>query len=71
MAKKTDYGEKFSAISDQTLLSRLPPESREFISEQAFAYRFTLQDLRQVTEIARDLQMWGERTIESVWPESG
>ncbi|MET0106937.1 MAG: spore photoproduct lyase family protein [Sedimenticola sp.] len=71
MAKKTDYGEKFSAIADQTLLSRLPPESREFISEQAFAYRFTLQDLRQVTEIARDLQMWGERTIESVWPESG
>ncbi|OOZ37743.1 SPL family radical SAM protein [Solemya velesiana gill symbiont] len=68
MSHKADYSVKFASISEQTLLNTLSDESRMFIREMAHEYRFTQQDLRQVTEIARDLQMWGESNIESVWP---
>ncbi|MES9875514.1 MAG: spore photoproduct lyase family protein [Candidatus Sedimenticola sp. PURPLELP] len=69
MPQKADYSEKLAAISRQTLLQTLPGECRDFISGKAMEYRLTLQDLRKVSEIARDLQMWGEESIRSIWPE--
>jgi len=62
-----NYAEKFSAIFEQTLFPLLPAELQTFIRHQAGQYRFTLQELRQICEIARDLEMWGETSIQQLW----
>lgn len=67
---KTDraYEEKFSRLTGETPLRLLPAPEREFIRKQATRYRFTLQELKQVTEIALELQMWNEGTLCDLWP---
>jgi len=63
-----DYTEKFERIHPQTLFSRLAVESQSFVREKAIHHRFTLQELRTVAEIARDLEIWNEASIEQIWP---
>jgi len=70
MSDKQHYRQKFERIAGQTLFSALTPETRSFVRKQACGYRFTLQELRQVTEYANDLQMWGGEQIEDVWPST-
>ncbi len=67
MPASDNYAEKFSAIFEQTLFPLLPAELQTFIRHQAGQYRFTLQELRQICEIARDLEMWGETSIQQLW----
>ncbi|MCB1758956.1 MAG: DNA photolyase [Gammaproteobacteria bacterium] len=64
---KTDYSEKFSRIVENTLFSNLQLEGQAFIQQIAFAHRFTQQELRQICEIARDLEMWGEEPLARNW----
>ncbi|MCU7921652.1 MAG: radical SAM protein [Candidatus Thiodiazotropha sp. (ex Dulcina madagascariensis)] len=66
---KLPYAERLQALIPQAGLDRLPAESLRFLAEQAVRFRFTLQELRQLGDMALDLQMWGESTIETVWPE--
>jgi spore photoproduct lyase len=68
MGKSEIYAEKFSRIAAQTLFGRLQAEQREFLRRQAFDYRFSQQELRQLSEIAIDLAMWGGRSIMEAWP---
>ena len=63
-----DYAQKFVHIAAQTLYAALAPATREFVRDQAGRLRFTLQELRQVTEFANDLQMWGGQQLEQLWP---
>ncbi len=68
MQQKPSYAEKLSAMIQQTGLERLPEEQRQFIIEQAARFRFTQQELRQLGDMALDLNMWGEASIQVVWP---
>jgi len=63
----SNYTEKFSKICGQTLFSVLPRDEQTFISKKAHSHRFTLQELRQICEITRDLNMWGEKPIQQTW----
>ena len=63
-----DYQTKFNAIVDHTAFHSLPPDSQEFIRSKAFSYHFTLQELRQLVEIALDLEMWDCVNIADLWP---
>ncbi len=67
MPAPSSYAQKFSAICGQTLFPLLPEKTRDFIRAQAHQYRFTLQELRQICEIARDLEMWGEPGLPPLW----
>ncbi|MCF6354437.1 MAG: radical SAM protein [Candidatus Polarisedimenticolaceae bacterium] len=67
MAVSDDYADKFSAIFERTLFPLLSAELQAFIRHQAGQYRFTLQELRQICEISRDLEMWGEASIQQLW----
>jgi len=67
MSAQESYTEKFANICKQTLFSILPKEEQTFISEKAHSHRFTLQELRQICEITRDLNMWGEKPIQQIW----
>ncbi len=64
------YSSKFVTISRQTAFRYLPDEQQQFLRQQALRYRFTLQDLRQITEIALDLNMWEEGTLIELWPSA-
>lgn len=67
MPASNNYAQKFSAICEQTLFPLLSEELQHFISNQAHQYRFTLQELRQICEISRDLDMWGNASIQQLW----
>ena len=70
MGHNVDYPMKFSRIAAGTLYGKLDDESRAFVRRRAFDLRFTQQELRLVSLIARDLQMWQQENIESLWPGS-
>jgi spore photoproduct lyase len=61
------YADKLQGFVGQTLLPRLDAPSQDFIRELALTYRFTFQELRQVAQAARDLEMWAEGPLESLW----
>jgi spore photoproduct lyase len=67
---QASYEERFWRIAEQTLFGHLPAEQRDFLRRQASEYRFSRQDLRQISEIGVDLNMWGEPSIIDAWPES-
>jgi len=54
----------------RTMLDVLNDEHRQFIARVAAEHRFTFQELRRVVEIARDMELWGERGLISWWDES-
>jgi spore photoproduct lyase len=66
---KQDYASKFSRIAGQTSFQHLPPEQQAFTRELAGCYHFTLQELRQFTEIALDLNRWNIASITQIWGE--
>ena len=51
-------------------LERLPEADRRFLLQQAEHYRFTQQELRQLGEIALDLNMWEAPPIQAIWPQA-
>ena len=54
-------------MESTTLLSVLEPSDASFIRHLADTYRFTYQELRQVSQAARDLQMWREAELREWW----
>ena len=64
-----NYREKFSRISSNTLFTLLNSQNQHFIEEIAERYFFTQQELRIVSEVARDLSMWGEFSLARLWQE--
>ena len=70
MGSATTYQQKFNRISNQTLLPLLQEERQLLLRDLADHYRFTLQELRLVAEICRDLDMWREwHAIETLLPK--
>ncbi len=62
------YEQKFPRIAERTLFGCLPAEERDFLRRQALDYRFSQQELRQISEIGVDLNMWDESPLPAVWP---
>ena len=68
--KDTAYSEKLARMEADTLLPVLEPTARDFLRRQAATYRFTYQELRQVAQAARDLEMWGEEPLGEWWRQT-
>jgi len=63
-----DYTEKLNqAIQKNQFFYNLPKEEQTFLMQQAQEYRFSFQELKQIFEIARDLDMWQEQPISSIF----
>lgn len=62
------YEQRFPRIVEQTLFSHLPAGQRAFLHRQALDYRFSQQELRRISEIGVDLNMWGEPSLVAAWP---
>ena len=63
------YLDKFNDATKNTLFYRLPLHEQEFIREKSAQLGFTFSQIRQIIDIARDLQMWNEGTIIDIFPE--
>ncbi|MCP4187559.1 MAG: DNA photolyase [Gammaproteobacteria bacterium] len=57
-------------ISQQPCYPLLNAQIRAFLDAQAAALRLSVQDCRLSCEIALDLQMWGNQSIEDIWPDA-
>jgi len=63
------YRDKFNQAITNTFFSKLPLDEQKFIEEKSFLLKFSHQELKQIIDIARDLEMWNEPTIEKIFPE--
>ncbi|MCK9455530.1 MAG: spore photoproduct lyase family protein [Sulfurimonas sp.] len=63
------YEDKFQASIKNTLFYKLSPSEQEFISSKAHLHRFSHQEIKQIIDIARDLEMWNEKSIIEIFPE--
>jgi len=63
----TEYARKLARIESATLLPVLDSQHAGFIRRLAATYRFTFQELRQVSQAARDLEMWREEPMRQWW----
>ena len=63
-----EYRNKFNKATQNTLFYKLAKDEQEFIKDKAFELKFSFQELKQIFEMARDLQMWDEGSIKDIFP---
>lgn len=63
------YLDKFNDSIKNTVYSKLPLKSQEFIKEKALELKFSFSEIKQIIDIARDLDMWNENSIIDIFPE--
>jgi spore photoproduct lyase len=63
------YEDKFNTAIKNTFYGNLPFDEQKFIKERAFHYKFSNQEIKQLINISRDLEMWDEGTIQDIFPE--
>ncbi|MFT7004845.1 MAG: spore photoproduct lyase [Sulfurimonas sp.] len=63
------YTDKFNQAIKNSFFHKLPQKEQVFIKEKAFILKFSHQELKQIIDIARDLEMWDEKNIIEIFPE--
>jgi len=63
------YTDKFTQAIANTFFTKLPQSEQDFIEEKAFLLKFSHQEVKQIIDIARDLEMWNEPNLEKIFPE--
>ena len=63
------YMEKFEKAIENTFFINLPSSEQNFIREKAKELKFSHQELKQIINIARDLEMWNEQSLQAIFPE--
>jgi spore photoproduct lyase len=63
------YTDKFNQAIKNSFFHKLPQNEQKFIEEKAFIFKFSHQELKQIIDIARDLEMWDEKNIIEIFPE--
>ncbi len=60
MSTAVESQNKFNTFKQQTLFALLPEAEQSFLESLFERYRFTFQEFRQLVDVSRDLEMWGE-----------
>ena len=63
MKKDVSYSARFGKFSENALYQSIDPQLQVSIRDTGFRHGLSYQELRQVTEIAIDLDMWGEPSL--------
>jgi spore photoproduct lyase len=63
------YLEKFNATIENTFYNKLPKKEQSFIKEESLKLKFSHQELKQIIDIARDLEMWNEKSLIEIYPQ--
>ena len=64
-----EYEKKFEGAIQNSFYAKLPQKEREFIKQKAFEFRFSYQEIKQIVDMARDLEMWSEGSIRDIFVE--
>ncbi len=62
-----NYKEKFLHAIQNSFFPKLTKEHQNFIQELAFANNLSLQEIREYITIARDLELWDEGSLKSIY----
>jgi len=63
------YIDKFTQAVTNTFFTKLPLDEQKFIQEKSQLLKFSHQEIKQIINIARDLEMWNEPTLEKIFPD--
>jgi len=63
----TNYDEKFNQHTKRSLFNYLEKDHQKFIKDLAQEYLFTAQELRLISEITRDFEMWQIENLKGWW----
>jgi len=63
------YDDKFTNAIKNTFFEKLSLDEQMFIKEKAYFYRFSNQEIKQLINISRDLEMWDEGSLKGIWIE--
>ena len=63
------YLDKFNDSVKNTIYSKLPAASQEFIQQKSLELKFTFSEIKQIVDMARDLDMWNEKSIIEIFPQ--
>ena len=64
------YNEKFNNAIKGGFYEKLTPTHQNFIRDKAFALKLSHQEIKQLIDIARDLELWDEDELESIFPQT-
>jgi len=67
LATNTNYEERFEKFIPQTYYNSLEIDTQKFLKELSAKFQITFQEFRQLAEAARDLDMWGEPSLDIWW----
>ena len=62
---------KIKQFLDDPVFSSLSSSNKEFITAKSIAFGFSFQEIKQIIDIAADLEMWQEGELSSIWNEDG
>ena len=65
-----NYDEKFDNAIKGGLYDKLTPTHQHFIRHKAHALKLSHQEIKQLIEIARDLELWDEGELEAIFPQT-
>jgi spore photoproduct lyase len=63
------YIDKFNTAITNTFFKNLPQNEQDFIKAKSLTLKFSHQEIKQIIEIARDLNMWDETNIIEIFPQ--
>ncbi|MBE0492310.1 MAG: hypothetical protein IBX44_08650 [Sulfurospirillum sp.] len=58
---------KFQQATQNTPFDSLHVSTQNFLQEKALTYRLSFSEIKNLIEIAIDLQMWNENTLQEIW----
>ncbi len=64
-----DYREKFTKHIKSCNFTKLDITTQNFLEEKAYMYRFTFSDIKQLVDMAIDLDMWEEEPLHVKWKD--
>jgi len=64
------YSDKFNTAIQNSFFEKLDLQHQEFLRSISFSYQFSHQEIKQLTDIARDLNMWDEKSIITLFEEN-
>jgi spore photoproduct lyase len=66
---KMDSQEKIQALSRDPVFAALADTHKNFLQLKAAELRLSFQELKQLADIASDLEHWSERALPEIWDE--
>ena len=64
-----EYINKFNKAIEKSFFKKLPIDEQEFIKTKSLELKFSHQELKQIIDMARDLNMWYEKNIIEIFPD--